>query len=310
MGLASGPDMTHRLHTPLLLGFPEYRQPAQRLAYQAGFPYADIELHSFPDGESRICLPQTMPEQVILCRSLDHPNSKLIELLLAAATARRLGARHLTLVAPYLCYMRQDTAFHPGEAVSQIIIGDLLARHFDSLITVDPHLHRVSRLQQAVPVKRAITLHASATMARFLESWTDDPFLIGPDQESAQWVKAIAERRALQYAIAEKQRKSDQEVCITVPQGDYTGRNIVLVDDIASTGHTLEAAARQLAPYRPASISVLVTHALFVDDALSRLRAAGVARIFSTDSIVHTTNRLMLADLLAAAVRRSLANDQ
>ena len=166
--------MTSAATARIVLGFPEYRQPAQRLAQQAGLPYADIEIHHFPDGESRVRLPQRLPEHVVLCRSLQDPNHKLVELELAAATARQLGARQLTLVAPYLCYMRQDTAFRPGEAVSQRIVGELLARRFDTLITVDPHLHRVQALNQAVPVSRAVALSASAPMA-----WTSWSSKIG-----------------------------------------------------------------------------------------------------------------------------------
>ena len=127
---------------PLVLGFPSYTAQARGIAAKAALGYADIALRRFPDGESLVRLPDTLPEQVVFCVSLDDPNAKLIELELAAQTARSLGARTLTLVAPYLCYMRQDSAFRPGEAVSQRIIGALLARHFDSVITVDAHLHR------------------------------------------------------------------------------------------------------------------------------------------------------------------------
>lgn len=296
--------MTHSSQPQLVLGFPDYREPAQRLARQADLPYADIEVHYFPDGESRIRLPAQLPARIILCRSLDHPNHKLIELELAAATARKLGARHLTLVAPYLAYMRQDKAFHPGEAVSQRIIGELLARCFDTLVTVDPHLHRVHRLQDAVPVSRAITLSASVPIAGYLADHIKQPFLIGPDAESEQWVATIAADERFDYAVASKQRLSDADVRVRLPENAYSGRNVVLVDDVASTGRTLEAAAYQLAAFTPASISVFVTHALFVDDALARLQNAGVNRICSTDSIQHATNCLHLDALLASAICR------
>jgi len=288
--------------TPIVLGFPEYREPAQRLAEKAGLGYADIHIHAFPDGESRVRVPQHLPEQVILCRSLDHPNRKLVELELAAATALRLGAQRLTLVAPYLCYMRQDTAFHPGEAVSQRIIGELLARRFDTLITVDPHLHRTRNLQQAVPVRRAVALSAAPAMAAYLAQRDDNPLLIGPDEESAQWVKAIAAPAGFDYGVAHKQRIGDREVRVRLPELAFAGRHIVLVDDMVSTGHTLDEAARQLAASRPASLSVLVTHALFVDDAVARLHAAGVGDICSTDSTPHPSNQVQLVGLLAEAL--------
>ncbi len=286
----------------LVLRFPEYRQQAQRMADAAGFPSADVDIHHFPDGESRIRLPEKLPEKVIFCRSLNQPNEKLIELILAAATARRLGAKQITLVAPYLCYMRQDKAFHPGEAISQRIIGELLAGRFDSLITIDPHLHRVHNLQQAVPVEQAITLSATGVMADWLAKQMENPLLIGPDEESVQWVAAIARHNHLDYCVARKERLGDRSVRVTLPEGNYTGRHIVLVDDVASTGRTLEAAARELVPHKPVSISVLVTHALFFGDAQQRLHHVGVEQIWSCDTIPHPTNHIQMAKLLAEVI--------
>lgn len=286
----------------LVLGFDDYEPQAKRLAAHADLPYSAIEIHRFPDGESLVRLPEKLPSEVVFCRSLDHPNDKLIELELAAAAAVELGARRLLLVAPYLCYMRQDRSFHPGEAVSQRVIGRLLARRFDTVITVDPHLHRTHELAAAVPVRRAVTLSAAPVMAEWLGSREPKPVLLGPDEESEQWVGAIARSSGCAYAVARKRRLGDREVRIDLPEFDFSSRPVVIVDDIASTGKTLAEAARRLASAGAARISVLVTHALFVGDALDELRQAGVSTILSTDSIAHETNGLELAPLLAAAL--------
>jgi len=300
--MSGGAHMARSSDLPMVLAFPDYREPAQRLAQSADLDYAEIAVHAFPDGESRVRLPVDLPRRVVLCCTLNEANRKLIELELAAATALQLGAEHLTLVAPYLCYMRQDVAFHPGEAVSQHIIGELLARRFDTLITVDPHLHRTPELADAVPVRRAVALSAAPVMAAWLASRPGNTLLLGPDEESAQWVDAIAAPGGLEYGIARKRRLGDREVRIELPDLAFTGRDIVLVDDVASTGRTLEEAARKLSAKGAAAISVLVTHALFVEDALARLRAAGVGEICSTDSVMHPSNRLHLDKLLAAAL--------
>ena len=176
----------------LLLGFPEYREPSMRMAQIAGVPYAEVEIHNFPDGESRLRLPEELPSRVAFCRALDQPNSKFLELILAAAGAREQGVEHCTLVAPYLCYMRQDKAFSPGEVVSQRIIGQLIADYFSEVLSVDAHLHRISRLSEVIPAAIAINLKATEPMARFLSTRLEDPLLVGPDQESEQWVAAIA----------------------------------------------------------------------------------------------------------------------
>jgi ribose-phosphate pyrophosphokinase len=291
----------------LILGFPEDLPAAERLAKAAQRPCDAVSLHRFPDGETRLQLPAALPADVVLYRNLADPNAKLIELALAAQTARELGARRVTLVAPYLCYMRQDAAFHPGEAVSQRVIGRLLADWLDALITVDPHLHRVHHLAEAVPLAHAISLSAAPSMADFLfahfrGAGLADPLLVGPDAESEQWVAGIAAHNALDYRIAIKRRLGDRDVRITLAPEDLRDRHVVLVDDVASTGHTLEVAARLVRALEPASISALVTHALFLGDALERLQAAGVEAVWSCDSIPHQTNRIALAPLLAPAL--------
>jgi len=152
----------------VVLGFAEYARQAEALAVELGCAFECVTVHRFPDGESRVQLPAELPECVVVCCSLDHPNGKLVELLLVAEGARAAGVTRLELVAPYLCYMRQDMAFHPGEVVSQRIVGRFLAEHFDTVVTVDPHLHRVHTLAEAVPARRAVALSAAPERVAFL----------------------------------------------------------------------------------------------------------------------------------------------
>ncbi len=287
----------------ILLGFPDYAAPAQRLASAFGTAYAEVGVHRFPDGESLVRLPAGLPERVIFCRSLDRPNDKLFELLLSARTARELGARRIILVAPYLCYMRQDVANHPGEAVSQRIVGGLLAELFDDVITVDPHLHRIDSLHQAIPLDNAIALTAAEEIAAFLQDKFDRALLLGPDSESEQWVAGIAQRTGFDYAVAEKQRYGDRQVAIALPDIDYTSRAVVIVDDMASTGRTIAQAARLLQTAAAPEIYAVVTHPLFCSDAQQQIIAAGVRSIWSTDSIDHATSVVHLDALIADALR-------
>ena len=129
--------------------------------------------------------PPSCLTRVVLWRGLQQPNEKLVELLLTAQTARRLGAKHVSLVAPYLAYMRQDIEFNPGEAVSQRIVGGFLAGLFDAVITVDPHLHRVATLHEAMPVKDAIALSGAPLLADHIATQRQNPLLMGPDEEVA-----------------------------------------------------------------------------------------------------------------------------
>ena len=272
------------------------------LATELGLRHASIARHLFLDGEIKLRLPTPLPPRVILVRSLDHPNDKLVELLLVARTARQLGARELVLVAPYLAYMRQDMAFAPGEAVSQRVIGDFLAREFDAVVTVDPHLHRTDTLVTAVPARQALALSAAPAIGAYLAARGGRPVLIGPDAESEQWVAQVAAAAGLEHHVCHKTRFGDREVEVGLAEVDLAGRHCVILDDVASTGRTVAACARLLRQRGAAQVDVAVTHALFVGDALAELARAGVSDVLSTDSIAHPSNRIALAPLLAAAV--------
>ena len=286
----------------LLLYFEEEKEQAEQISSAAGMALASISRHRFPDGELKLRLPDTLPHRVTLLRSLHHPNEKLIELLLVARTARVLGAKHLTLVAPYLAYMRQDIAFQPGEAVSQRIVGRFLADLFDALITVDPHLHRVATLQEAVPVPQAIVLSGAPLLSDLIALHRKQPLLVGPDEESTQWISQAAQRHGFDFTVCRKTRHGDRSVDITLPQADFAGRAVVLLDDIASSGHTLANVTRLLMSAGAATVDVAVTHALFADDAIKLIKEAGVSNIWSTDCIPHPSNAVSMAPLIATAL--------
>jgi ribose-phosphate pyrophosphokinase len=226
-----------------LLHFPEDTAIDECAARAAGLQARAIERHRFPDGEFRLKLPKALPARVVVWRTLNDPNEKLVELLLVAQAARELGAQDLTLVAPYLAYMRQDIAFHPGEVVSQRIVGRFLAGLFDAVITVDPHLHRVATLQEAVPVANAVVLSGAPVLADWVQQRRPDAVLIGPDEESLRWVAQAAARHGWDHAVCRKQRHGDRAVAIELPALLVHGRAVVLMDDVASSGHTLAQAA-------------------------------------------------------------------
>lgn len=290
------------MRASLLLHFEDETASAKRVAAAAGIPTACIQRHRFPDGELKLRLPATLPAHVVLLRSLAQPNEKMVELLLAAQTARTLGATRLTLAAPYLAYMRQDIAFAPGEAVSQRIVGRFLAGLFDAVITVDPHLHRITRLEEAVPVARAVVLSGAPQLADLVVQYCPGALLIGPDEEAAQWVAQAAARHGFDHAVCRKVRHGDRHVEIVLPDAPVRGRAVVLLDDVASSGHTLAQAARGLLTAGAASVDVAVTHALFAGNAGQLLRDAGIRRVWSTDCIEHPSNAVSMAPVIAAAI--------
>lgn len=294
----------------LVLGFPDYEAQARRFARAVELPFQIIEVHSFPDGETKITLPEALPVEIVLFRSLDRPNQKLVELMLAADGLRRRGVQRLSLVAPYLGYMRQDCEFSPGEVVSQKVVGQWLAERFDRVVTVDAHLHRVLKLSEAVPTPCSINLSATVLMANYLREHCDTPLLIGPDAESKQWVSAVAAVDGLEYVVGSKVRHGDHSVDISLPGLACEGREVVLVDDMISTGRTAQRVARMIDVLQPKSLYVLVTHGLFVHDAFAELLAAGVNEIWSCDSVDHQSNVIELAGLLADAFTGASSCDE
>ena len=291
----------------VLLYLERDRQAACALADELSLTAARVQSHRFPDGELKLQLPPDLPARTVLYASLDDPNEKLVELLLIAGCARSNGARWVALVAPYLCYMRQDIAFTPGEAVSQRIVGRFLADLFDAVLTVDPHLHRIQALEDAIPNREAIALSAAPEIGRMLVKHRPGALLLGPDGESRAWVAAAAASAGCDYAVASKVRDGDHQVRIALPEVNFSGREVVLVDDMASTGRTLAQAAELALKAGALRVDAAVTHALFVGDALSVIHAAGVGELWSTDSIRHASNRIALAPLLAGSLQSLLA---
>lgn len=291
----------------LLLHFDDETSLATAIARELGWDRAAVRCHRFPDGEIKLTLPTGLPPTVALLRGLQQPNHKIAALLIAAPAARELGACDLTLVAPYLAYMRQDIAFQPGEAVSQRHLGRALAAWFDAVLTVDPHLHRITTMDEVVPGRRGVAVSAAPLIGRFVAGQVPRALVLGPDEEAGQWVRVAAAAGGLDHGVCTKQRHGDHAVDVTLPTTPVHGRAVVLVDDVASTGRTLIEAARAALAAGAASVDVAVTHALFVGDAFAQVRAAGVRHIWSTDSVPHPSNAIALAPLLAGALRQAAA---
>jgi ribose-phosphate pyrophosphokinase len=289
--------------TELLLAFDDEASLAARLAAAVDCPLAIVDRHRFPDGETRLRLPAKLPDRVIVLRGLQDPNAKLTELLLAAGGAREWGAKALVLVSPYLAYMRQDMAFVPGEVVSQRVFGRLLADHFDGVITVDPHLHRTATMAEALPGTRGVALSAAVLLGAHAAKQVPDALLVAPDEEAGPWVREAALAHGLDHAICVKRRRGDLDVAVEVPAIDVAGRAVVLLDDVASTGRTLAAAARGVLARGAASVDVAVTHGLFIGDALAVLSASGIRHVWSSDSVPHASNTVSVVPQLAAAVK-------
>lgn len=262
----------------------------------------NLETRRFPDGETYLRYVSSPSEHsVVLVATLSHPDDKILPLIFAAAAARELGAGKVGLVAPYLAYMRQDRRFNPGEAVTSRHFAKLISDHFDWLVTVDPHLHRYTALSEIYTIPTRV-VHAAPLVSDWIKRNVSNPLIVGPDSESEQWVGAVANDAGAPYAVLEKIRHGDRDVEVSI-KGNVAlaGRTPVFVDDIISSGRTMLAAVKLVASSGAKPFCVAL-HGLFADDSATVLTQAG-ARLVTSNTIPHTTNRINVDGLLSATIR-------
>ena len=293
---------------PLLYAFPDDENFAQRLVSHLDVERSSFEWRRFPDRESLITLQgDCRGRDVIILCTLTDADVKTLPLYFLAATARELGARRVGLVAPYLAYMRQDERFHPGQSRSAHSYAELMSTTFDWLITVDPHLHRISSLDEIYSIP-TIAVSAMPAVADWVRANARHPVLIGPDAESSQWVDRVAQSIGAPSIILEKVRHGDRNVQVSdFDPARVRGRTPIVLDDIASSGRTFVEVLKKLSAAGVTDATCVVVHALFADSAESTLVAAGAGRIVSTNTVSHETNAIDVTPLVAAAIQKFLA---
>lgn len=291
-----------------------FEQPGQPLATLAASLTEQLQAETglldyrqFPDGESylRIDSPVSGRDCLVVC-SLHDPNPRFLPLVFTAEVLRELGARRIALVAPYLCYMRQDKRFQSGECITSRHFATLISRSFDFLLTVDPHLHRYQSLDEIYGLpSRALT--SARSVADWLLQTVDKPLLLGPDSESEQWVAEVAQLAGAPFEVLEKVRHGDLDVEISVPHVEqYLQHTPVLVDDIISSGRTLLQTLEHLQKAGMKPAICIGTHGLFGAGAWELLQAAHTRMVVTSNSIPHPSNAIDLAPTLAEGLRQWL----
>lgn len=292
---------------PAVIAMPGNELLADDLAARLSLERIAATVRRFPDGEShvRVEAPAEGRDALIVC-TLDRPDDKLVPLLLLAAAVRETGAHSVGLVAPYLAYMRQDRRFQSGETISAQHVAAWISHSFDWLVTVDPHLHRISDLSQVYSVPSSV-VHAAGIVAEWVRSNVRNPLLIGPDEESAQWVSEVARDADAPFVVLTKTRRGDREVEVSVPEVErWRSHTPVLVDDIVSTARTMIETVGHLRRAGLTAPVCVAVHAVFAQTAFEDLRAADAGAIVSCDTIRHPSNRISLAPSIAAVVRTQL----
>lgn len=278
----------------------------KKVAKKAGLSYKKIIQKSFPDKESYVRFPFEVKNKkiFILADLAKNPNEILFTLLLMSKTLKRLKAKKIYLIAPYMAYLRQDEAFYKNEAISGVIVTEFLSDLFDGVIVIDPHLHRVKSIKGFFKCKTK-QLSAANEIAKKLEK--KDVVLVGPDSESKQWVETIAKKINKKFVIASKIRYSSRRVNVNIKKGvvNLKSKDVVIIDDIASTGHTIIEAAKVLKKQKVKSIECYCVHGLFMKDALKKLNKMGIKTIAS-NTIKNPVERIDISGEIVKGVKEWL----
>lgn len=278
-------------------------QRVQALAEQLVIPVLDVETHRYPDGESGVRIDGEVPTNVIVLADLAHPDDKFLPLAFLLDNLRELGAQRITLVAPYLPYLRQDKRFRDGEAITSRTFAKLLSPLCERIVTIDPHLHRYHKLEEIYAAEGTV-LTAAFRVGEWIKENVARPVLVGPDSESGQWVERAAKHAGLPCAVLEKSRHGDRDVEVHLPESfEHASHTPVLVDDIISSGHTMAETVRALVARGSAPPVCIGVHAVLADGALELLMEAGAARVVTTNTISNTLADIDVLPDIAEALR-------
>jgi ribose-phosphate pyrophosphokinase len=252
-------------------------------------------LERFPDGELHVVLqrPQHATHVVIVQPTGPPVDEHLVELVMLADAAKRAGAARVTAVVPYFGYARQDHRGAAGEAIGAKTIARLIeAAGIDQLLVVDPHSPALETMFDLL----VHTLTAVPILATALQSLaSDDAVVVAPDLGAVKLAERYAAVLDLPVAVVRKTRLSGEKVQALDLVGDVRDRTPLIVDDMITTGGTIEAAARALLDRgcRP-ELVVTATHGLFVGPARSRLAALPLRRVLVTDTVPASASDLPL----------------
>lgn len=264
---------------------------AQKIAHKLHTPISPIDMFTFPDGERRIrIVDSVVDEETVIIQPASPPvDFHYMELFFIIDGLKRSGAKSVTAVVPYFGYQRQDHIFRDGEAVSlEVIIKILETVGIDRLISVDLHASRIPELFH-VPVSHLSALPAFAKIIQENQWNTSETVLVSPDMGGIRRIRKISELLDnMPYAALEKNRDLQNGVIAgdAIREGNLTGmKRALIVDDMISSGKTIALAASVLKKSGIKESYVFATHAVFSDETPHILENADIMKVYVTDSV-------------------------
>ena len=255
------------------------------IAREMGVPLMDAFVGRFPDKEIDIKINEDLrgTDCFVLQPTCPPVNDNWIELLLLLDCLRRSSAGRITAVMPYYGYARKDRKDEGRVPISaKVVANTLVASGADRVLTIDMHAAQIQGFYD-IPVDH---LYAKPyLLARIRQLDIEDPVIVTPDVGGVKMARGYAKAMGADLAIVDKRRISGMEVASDHVIGDVKGRNVIIVDDMISTGGSISNASKVLKDEGANQIMIAVTHAVFCGPAVERLNEAPLDKILTTDTI-------------------------
>jgi ribose-phosphate pyrophosphokinase len=286
----------------LIIGGSASQKLAAKVAWDLGEHLSPIETRRFPDGERYIRIKGEVPKEVVVIQSTGYPQDEnLMELFLLLKNLKSLGVERTRVVIPYFGYGRQERRFKSGEAVSAVIVAELLeAAGASEIYSINLHEKNIKEFFN-IPVHE---ISAMPMIANYINEQIDDPMIIGPDKGALGFAEEISGILKCDCDYLDKTRISPEKVEMKPKNLDVKGRDVVIIDDIISTGGTIVSASRILNDLGANKVIVGCVHPILVEDALLKIFAAGVDDVFATDTLKSDVSTISVAPLVAGYLKK------
>lgn len=275
---------------------------AKKLAKKLKATLIKTEVRVFPDGESKITLSKKPTNHCVVVQSTYPPVDTNLLQALALITKAKEYCKEVTAVIPYMGYARQDREFLSGEIITMKVIGQLFKGAGASrIVVVDIHSMMGLKLFKI----RSKNISAVSNLAKYFKKLRlKDPLIVSPDQGGKQRAKEFAKIFETDHiALTKKRDRKTGKVKIQNDKAkEVRGRDLILVDDMISTGGSIIKATQFLKKQKCNRVFVACTHALLINDAEKKIRESGVIKIVSTNTIPRNTSVVDVSDIIAKAL--------
>ncbi|MGK5594664.1 MAG: ribose-phosphate diphosphokinase [Parachlamydiaceae bacterium] len=288
---------------------------AQEIADDLGVPLGKIQINRFPDGETSLQVLENVRGRntfVLQTVALD-PNNLLLELLIIIDALKRASAKSIVAIIPYFGYCRQDRKDKPRVPITAKLVANLLVNAGATrVITMDLHAEQIQGFFD-IPVDN---LYARPLMVQAIKKLNlNNLVIVAPDIGSVKTAKKYMAQLGVDFAVIDKHRVTSMSVQAVNLIGDVKNKDVLLADDMCSTGETLLSAAKACREKGAQRIFSVLTHGLFVDQAIEKIEESPIEAVFVANTIplqrinCAKLRRISVASLFAQAIRYNISNE-